>query len=127
MAERVVIEGIDEAVDALASLDDPKIMRRAMNKALQHLQRRIAKYPARPTHSTYTRTGTLGRRWTSEVTRRGKHGELGNNTPYAIFVQGSRRRTFHEDAGWVSAQEVADEESGEVTDIFRDEYNRANR
>lgn len=124
-SQRVQIEGIQDAVDRVASLDDWKILDRAMHKATKFIQRRLAKYPAKPAHSTYRRTGTLGRRWTDKVTNRGREGEVGNNTEYAIYVQGPKRRSFHEAAGWINIEEMAEKVERDVVDIFDDEYKKA--
>jgi hypothetical protein len=95
---KITIEGVEDVIKKLDSLGDPAIMRRAMNKSVQHLHRRIAKYPPKPGHSSYRRTGTLGRLWTTKVEQGGKRGIVGNKTPYAIDVQGPRRRHFHKAA-----------------------------
>jgi hypothetical protein len=127
MSDNIHIEGVGKVIKRLDSLGDPAIMRAAMNKSVQHLHRRVAKYPPKPGHSIYRRTGTLGRRWTTKVEQGGKRGVVGNNTRYAPYVQGPRRRHFHKAAGWVTIAEVADEESGAVLGYFEDEYNKAIR
>jgi len=120
------IEGLDKVLKKLDKVAGVNY-NVPMNQALQHLQRRIAKYPPKPSHSTYRRTGTLGRKWTIKVENNGRQGEIGNNTPYAIYVQGPRRREFHKAAGWKSIDEIADSEAGAVIGYFEDEYKRATR
>ena len=125
MAERVTIHGIGPAIKKLNSLGDPGIMKRGMNRAVQHIHRRIAKYPAQRT--TYRRTGTLGRGWTTDVDQGGKRGIVGNITPYAIYVQGPRRRHFHKAHGWLTIQDVGESEADTVVGYFEDEYRKAIR
>jgi hypothetical protein len=93
-----------------------------MNKSVQHLHRRIAKYPLTPGHSSYRRTGTLGRLWTTKVEQGGKRGIVGNKTPYAIDVQGPRRRHFHKAAGWKTISEIGQSETDAVVGYFEEEY-----
>ena len=126
-SQKLKIEGLEEAVARVAGLNDPKIMQNSMHKATKFVQRRIAKYPAAPSHSTYQRTGTLGRRWTTAVRFRGREGEVGNNTEYAIYVQGVKRRSFHKATGWINMEEMAEKAGEDVVDIFDAEYRKAAR
>lgn len=53
----------------------------------------LARYPSPPEGSSYRRGGTLGREWTTaspewQASSSGFEGTLGNNAPYAIFVEG---------------------------------------
>ncbi len=129
MAERITIHGIGPAIKKLNRLADPGIMKRGMNRAVQHIHRRIAKYPPKPAHSTYIRKGSsgLGGRWTTDVDQGGKRGIVGNITPHAIYVQGSRRRHFHKAAGWLTIQDVGESEADTVVGYFEDEYRKAIR
>lgn len=124
MADRITVKGAEKVIKKLNSFNDPAAMRRAMDKSLQHIQRRIAKYPPKPGHSTYRRTGTLGRLWTTKIENQGKRGIVGNMTPYATYVQGPRRRYFHKAAGWKSIQEVGTEEANAVIGYFEDEIRK---
>jgi hypothetical protein len=122
----VKVEGVSKVIKKLDSLGNPEIMRRAMTTSLQHLHRRIAKYPPKPAHSTYRRTNTLGRGWTIDVTDNGRRGEVGiKGIRYARFVQGDRQRHFHKAAGWKTAQDVAEQEAEAVIGYFQKEYNKA--
>ena len=120
------VNGANKAAKKLNSLGDPGIMRRAMNRAVQHIHRRIAKYPPKPAHSTYIRQGSkgLGGRWTTKVEQGGKKGIIGNITPYAIYVQGPRRRHFHKATGWLTIKEVGESETDAVVGYFEDEYRK---
>ena len=124
------VNGANKAAKKLNSLGDPGIMRRAMNRAMLHLHRRMAKYPPKPAHSTYRRQGAsgLGGRWTTDVTQGGKRGVLGNITPYGKWVQRHDRQTrFHKRAGWKTDKQVAESENDAVVGYFEDEYRKKRR
>ncbi len=124
MSERVTIHGIGPVIKKLNSLGDPALMKRAMNRSVLHIHRRIAKYP--PSAGTpYRRTGTLGRGWTTDVDQGGKRGTIGNQVPYAIYVQGPRQVWFHEARNWLTIEDVAKGEAKAVREIFEDEYRKA--
>lgn len=124
MTDRVQVKGAEKVIKKLNSFKDPAATRRAMDKSVQHLHRRVAKYPPKPGHSAYVRTGTLGRLWTTKIEKNGSRGVVGNSTPYAVYVQGPRRRHFHKAAGWKTIQEVATEESNAVVGYFEDEIRK---
>ena len=132
VSERITIHGIGPAIKKLNSLGDPGIMKRGMNRAVQHLVRRIKKYPAQQT--SYRRTGTLGRGWTTDVDQGGKRGIVGNQSRgkkgkkgYAIYVQGPRQRHFHKAHGWLTIKDVGESEADTVVGYFEDEYRKAIR
>ena len=130
MAERVTIHGIGPAIKKLNSLGDPGIMKRGMNRAVQHIHRRIAKYPPKPAHSTYIRKGSsgLGGRWTTDVDQGGKRGIVGNITPYVKWVQIKRFQTwFHKLTGWKTDEDIAESEADTVVGYFEAEYRKAIR
>lgn len=119
-----------------------------MNQALGHLKRRMARYPqkaagafsamATPAQKRaywakvrsgeistgkdggYRRSGTTGRKWSHRIKTRGSGllGELTNNAPGAIFVQGNRQQPFHKASGWPQVDEVADKEAKAVQGYF---------
>ena len=124
MTDAIRIEGLRPVLKKLDRLADPDAFKRPMNQAVQHLHRRIAKYPKKPSHSTYRRTGTLGRKWTTKVENNGRRGEVGNNVNYAIYVQGPKRRHFHKATGWKTIAEVAEQEQGAVVGYFEAEFKR---
>lgn len=65
-------------------------------------------YPAQRSGSTYRRTGTLGRRWTTRrISAPGMVGrEVGNNTEYAPFVQSSELQAYMHRGVWQTDEEV---------------------
>jgi len=120
---------LQELTQALA--DFPRIaagdVRAGVEKALLLLQGRAAEYPPARQGSTYRRTGTLGRLWTSatRVVELGGEsgafvqGRVGNAVPYARFVQGpSDQAAIHRDR-WLTTEQVveqADQEIGMILD-----------
>ena len=150
-AEIVSIEGLDKVMKKLDKLADDGAFKRPMNQAVQHLIRRVAKYPpqkhgrSQPFVSLrqrryffwalasgkiqvpYRRTNTLGRKWTPKVSTNGRRGEVGNNTGYGPFVQGSRQSRFHAGGGWKTVENIAESEAGAVVGYFEKEYKRLAR
>lgn len=90
----------------------------AIDQALMLLQSKAAVYPPAPSGSTYRRTGTLGRLWTSgrRVVRKmdvySAHvvGRVGNATPYVHLVQDPDEQTwYHARTGWQTTEQVAED------------------
>lgn len=77
------------------------ILRQTSDAALLSLIPDMARYPAPPPNSRYTRTGTLGRTWTAahplfQVTENSFLGSIGNNTEYAPYVQKAGEEEPHQ-------------------------------
>lgn len=103
----VIVIGIPETVRALA--DYPRIAephyRAATEAALLDTVGTVAEYPPGAPNSTYRRTGTLGRTWTSAQPEfrsmgTGFEGSIGNATPYAPYVQGDEQARVHRGRWW---------------------------
>lgn len=65
----------------------------------------LAEYAPAPEGSSYRRTGTLGREWTTatpewQASSSGFEGTLGNNTPYGPYVQDDERQARRMAARW---------------------------
>jgi hypothetical protein len=95
------IDGIEELEKLFGRLGTFDILRDPIVRAAMRLQRDMADYPPALARSTYVRTGTLGRRWTTAPvnvtqTTTSIEGKVGNNTIYAPFVQahGQQRKAF---------------------------------
>lgn len=109
----VVVEGLDELMQAFENF--PAIahgeVRAAMEKALMLLQAAAADYPQQRQGSTYRRTGTLGRLWTSatrEITQ-GRHeleGRVGNATPYGPYVQDEDMQVTVHRGRWKTTKQI---------------------
>lgn len=70
----------------------------------------------------YVRTGTTGRKWTFQVKRtaNGVVGEIGNNSPGAIWAQSAKhQQPFHEASGWVTDEQAIDKNRDEIQAKFR--------
>ncbi len=85
----IQIKGIDELIRKLGKAEGMKHLRPPMQRSVYRLQGRVAQYPAQRPNSTYRRTGTLGRKWTSKIEQSSTSitGKVGNNTEYAPLVQ----------------------------------------
>ena len=78
----------------------------AMKRSLYRLVGEMAQYPPLAS-SSYRRTGTLGRSWTSRIKIRsvsgGIEGRIGTNVEYAPLVQSSRLQArVHRRHGWIT-------------------------
>ena len=96
------------------------ILRPPMVRSVARLISDLASYPPAPPTSRYRRTGTLGRRWTSEtrVTSDSLRGEIGNNTSYGPFVQSSEDQAHMHVGRWQTDQQVADDNEATIVSDF---------
>ena len=106
---------------ALAAVSGTGWMRGPMEGSLALIIGGMAAYPPQPSRSTYRRTGTLGRRWTSQVHQSsdGLSGEAGNNTSYGPYVQDSERQAAHM-VHWQTDDQVAIEVLPESIALFEE-------
>lgn len=88
---QIEVFGVAEALAKLTPLQQTEFLESTLLSAATVIQGNLAEYPAPPSGSTYRRTGTLGRRWTSRKSSNSNQiaVEVGNNTSYAIYVQGA--------------------------------------
>lgn len=91
MADIVItIHGIEQLNAKLDRLQRAQLLAAPMEIAVDRIKGFMNKYPVqRNANSTYVRTGTLGRRWTTRVTPSalGVTGKVGNKTIYGPWVQ----------------------------------------
>jgi len=146
MAEIVVaLEGVDELLRRLERAASNAVLRAAMERATALIQARLAVYPpaARKPQpfktdkqrrfffaalrdgrieAPYRRTGTLGRRWTATISGAGLDlvGRVGNNTTYGPYVMARAEQAAYHAGVWPVAEDVAEQATGDVLDIFRD-------
>ncbi len=126
----ITITGIDELMDKLGAVETIEILEDPMQRAVLRLQGRMATYPPPPPSSTYIRgygfagrpatSEKLGQHWTTQVTQQqaGYEGRVGNNVSYGPLVQSSAFQTkAHKRTGWVTDEQVLDEE---IPAILRD-------
>ena len=95
----IEVKGIEQLNRKLARIqqrldtgDPGSTLRQAMRRAVLRVQAGMMDYPTQRSGSSYRRTGTLGRRWTTEVLPEGDEliGKVGNNTKYAPQVQSEK-------------------------------------
>jgi hypothetical protein len=99
----VTITGLDPLFKKLGNAASIRTLTPPMERGVLRLQRTMQTYPPPPPQSKYTRTGTLGRRWTAKVnpSASGLTGRVGNRTAYAPFVQSAMFQTAqHSRSGW---------------------------
>lgn len=115
------LQGAPELLAKLAHTPDLllQLIERAVTAGLLQLQHEMAIYPLPPAGSTYHRTGTLGRLWTSDPPLwsgrpSGWLGSIGNATSYGPYVQDPKWQSSHNDA-WRTTQVVLDTLTGSIT------------
>lgn len=125
----IEIQGIDALIRKLDSMERVNdILEPPMQRAVLRLQRDMAEYPPQRPGSSYVRTGTLGRRWTTQVTRSGDGltGKIGNNTVYAPFVQSARFQAAVHRGRWNNTDEATLERNRQrIVDDFDNAIQRA--
>jgi hypothetical protein len=121
----IEITGLTEAIAACQRA--PEVIARELQPAVEasllSLLPDLADYPSPPAGSTYRRTGTLGRTWTSarpifSAMSSGFEATIGNSTPYAGFVQGAAEDTPHQawmhKERWKTADSIVEKHKGEI-------------
>lgn len=145
------IEGLDKLAAKLKGIEDLKFLKAVMRAAGETLKKHIAKYPPaseanssrgpgnswykRGSGSVYEKVGggvsyyktseTLGRSWTTAVKDNGLTVEVGNKVTYGPYVQDRDRQTwFHKARGWLTVQEVIEEDSEKIQKQVIDAINK---
>lgn len=111
MAGEITIVGADRVIARLGRAKGIDKLRPPMVRAVARLHQDIAVYPPEPRGSSYVRTGTLGRKWTTKIDQsfNGIEGRVGNNTEYAPLVQSYQFQAwFHRRTGWQTDRQVMD-------------------
>lgn len=129
----VQIVGLEPLIAAVGRLAAGSVLRDAMEVAVERVRTQIAIYPPPATgyrmvwkserqrrwffaalrsgaiQVPYRRTGTLGRRWTTEVSRQGDDlvGRVGNVTVYGPFVQSVDGQAAVHRGRWRTDEQVA--------------------
>jgi hypothetical protein len=83
------VRGLDEVIRRFGNrrnVTEP--IAKALDKTVKLIQRGVTTYPPRPPESTYRRTGTLGRSFTTRVDRGRLEGRAGTRLAYAPYVIG---------------------------------------
>lgn len=123
----VQVDGIEELLQRLDRAASSAVLRAAMQASCDLVQRQLAVYPPARSGSTYRRTGTLGRRWTTRVSGSGYdvEGVVGNNTAYGPYVMDWHQQAWMHVGVWPIAQDVAGQAEGEIAAIFADAVSAA--
>lgn len=115
---QITIKGIPELEAKLGRAAAVATIRPPMERAVRRIQADLAKYPSPPAGTKYRRTGTLGRRWTAEVRDGGLTGVVGNNTPYAQWVEAAEYQAKVHQGRWPTDEEVLEKEKGAIVADF---------
>lgn len=124
----IKIEGIEKLMNKLKDLEKVyDIIEPPMERSVMILQNALAKYPAQRPGSTYRRTGTLGRSWTTRVNREGGRlvGRVGTNVIYAPFVQSQTFQRPVNRSRWQTDVQVVNDQRGHVIKQFQDAIAKA--
>jgi hypothetical protein len=104
----------------LDTSDSGSTLRRVMNRAVLRIQAGMMEYPRQRAGSSYVRTGTLGRRWTTAIETDGNDllGKVGNNTEYGPFVQSEMYQAGVHKAIWQTDRTVLERERPTIVGEF---------
>ena len=127
MSVSIEIKGINKLMAKLSRAAAIDVLEKSMQRAVFRVQARIADYPPQRAGSAYRRTGTLGRRWTTKVTKQaeGVEGRVGNVTEYAPFVQSARFQRPPFRGRWQTDEQVLEEEMPAIRRDFEQEIDKA--
>jgi hypothetical protein len=106
--------------DRLDAGNPGSTVRQVLRRVTLLIQARMMVYPPQRAGSSYRRTGTLGRTWTSDVYSEGDSliGKVGNVTKYAPQVQSERfQRPMHK-GRWQTDAQVIREAQPEIVREF---------
>lgn len=117
----IEIQGLDGVLAALDAFPEQVAarMEEATTRVVLRLIPDLARYPAPPAGSTYRRTGTLGRTWTSatptfQAMASGFEGRVGNATPYAVYVQSADDQAWMHRGRWPTDEDVLADHAGDI-------------
>ena len=148
----VKIEGLDKLMKKVKSIEGLEVVKGGISAAALHVKGKIAKYPPGSEANTkgpypkrwyYRGIGQfwarvdgsfgkrltsedLGQKWTKQTRDAGLTAVVGNNVSYGPFVQDrDKQASFHGRRGWKTTQDVAEEETREVTELVVKAVNKA--
>lgn len=125
----IEIRGVDELQRKLGKAAAVDVLRPPMQSSVMLLQRDMAEYPPQKSGSSYVRTGTLGRRWTTRVSRTsgGMQGKVGNNTRYGPFVQSREFQAGVHRGRWQTDESVVQRNIKRIQALFTAAIDKALR
>lgn len=100
-----------------------RILRGTLRDILVMIAGRAASYPSPPPNSTYDRTGTLGRLWTSaqpnvRVSTSLLEGRVGNKTPYGPYVQSTDDQAWMHLGRWTTIEQYIEAAQAEANQML---------
>ena len=146
MAEQIRIEGLDELLDKLTGLEDPKEIKAVIRAAGVDIKGKMAKYPkAGPWNQPgpypakwyergygprFAKEGggvggkktseNLGKKWTTKAVSRGYGVIIGNNVSYGPDVQGhGTQKPYHKAHGWKTERDVVNENRPRIISMIK--------
>lgn len=120
----IELKGAEALIQLLGELEAARWLEQPMWQSVFLLQSYMAKYPDQPAprngNLPYIRTGTLGRRWTTDVVVNPGSvvGEVGNNTTYGPWVQSSRFQAWMHKGIWQTDEEAIRDNQEQIQDFF---------
>jgi len=146
----VYIEGLDELIKKLNSIQEMKAVKTALKAAGAHIQGIMVDYPpatignspSNPTNHWYERgygshwrrkdgsiggrqtSETLNRKWTIKEEFSGLQVIVGNNVSYGHWVQGDDQTRVHKAHGWLTTRQVVERESEKVVNFVKKEIDK---
>lgn len=124
----IEITGIDQLMRKLQSMEDVNnVLRPPMQRAVFRLQRDMANYPPARPSSSYVRTGTYGRRWTTAIneSNQGLVGKVGNNTVYGPFVGSQQFQAAVHRNRWLTDAQAVKRNRARIVADFEQAIQRA--
>lgn len=124
----ITITGLEPLFRKLGNAAAIHTLEPPMTRSVLRLESYMKVYPPPPAGSKYRRSGTLGRRWNSKVTSSGTGlvGRVGNNVPYAPFVQSNMFQTvWHRRSGWKTDQDAVRANEDAILADFQQAIDRA--
>ena len=149
---RFEVKGAEELIRKLGSVATMRTLLPAMRRSVFRVHKDIATYPEPPASGSfkgfvrdkqrrwffaalrrgditvpYVRTGTLGRRWTTNVAASldGLVGTIGNNTDYGPFVQSTGQQAQIHRGRWETIDKVLADNKQAIERDFKREIDRA--
>lgn len=130
----VEIKGLRELLSALERYPDivQRELEQSADAAMMSLLGDLASYPPAPAASKYTRSGQLGRLWTSatpefSASSSGFEATLGNATPYGVWVQDPEDQAWMHAGRWKDLQAILTEHQAEIESYFEAALERVTR
>lgn len=148
----IKINGLEKIASKVKDLQSMRAVKAGLKAAALHVKGKIAKYPPSseanvPNQRRWYQRGygpkwklasgavhgkktseTLGRKWTVKSADGGLTQIIGNNVSYGPFVQSREDQAhFHKARGWLTVEDVAEQEAGKVVEFLQEHIDKALR